>query len=69
MNSEWKPIEGETPIDPSGLKDKTIKTRRELNAAEAESTHKKGTSLICARNDGYHAPPTVRDRERTGDNQ
>lgn len=30
----FKPIPGETPIDPSGLRDKSIKTRRQLNEAE-----------------------------------
>ncbi|MEQ1903923.1 MAG: mobile mystery protein B [Pirellulaceae bacterium] len=33
----WEPIEGETPIDPSYLKDKSIKTRAQLNIAEAEN--------------------------------
>ena len=33
----WDPIEGETPIDPSHLKDKSIKTRAQLNIAEAQN--------------------------------
>lgn len=33
----WEPIEGETPIDPSFLKDKSIKTRAELNFIEAKN--------------------------------
>lgn len=33
----WDPIEGETPIDPSHLKDKSIKTREQLNIAEAQN--------------------------------
>jgi Fic-DOC domain mobile mystery protein B len=33
----WESIEGETPIDPSHLKDKSIKTREQLNIAEAEN--------------------------------
>ncbi len=33
----WDPIEGETPIDPSHLKDKSIKTREQLNLAEARN--------------------------------
>jgi fido (protein-threonine AMPylation protein) len=34
---EWEPILGETPIDPSGLRDKSIKTRRQLNEAEGRN--------------------------------
>jgi Fic-DOC domain mobile mystery protein B len=41
---DFKPIPGETPIDPSGLLDRSIRTRRELNAAElnniAEAVYK-----------------------------
>ena len=33
----FKPILGETPIDPSGLCDKSIKTRRQLNEAEGRN--------------------------------
>ena len=33
----WDPIEGETPIDPSHLKDRSIKTREQLNIAEAQN--------------------------------
>ena len=33
----FKPIPGETPIDPSGLRDKQIKTRRQLNEAEGRN--------------------------------
>jgi len=40
MSSEWTPIAGETPIDPSHLKNKTITTRAKLNAAEAENIRK-----------------------------
>jgi len=35
--AEWEPIPGETPIDPSGLRDKTIKTRLQLNEAEGRN--------------------------------
>ena len=28
---EWKPIPGETPIDPSGLRDTSIRNRKQLN--------------------------------------
>lgn len=41
--SPWKPIKGETPIDPSGLKGAlrdTVKTRAELNVVEAENIRK-----------------------------
>ena len=31
------PIEGETPIDPSHLRDKSITTREQLNVAEAKN--------------------------------
>ncbi len=34
---EWEAIYGETPIDPSQLKDRTIRTRAELNEAEAKN--------------------------------
>ena len=40
MNHPWETIEGETPIDPSHLKDRTIRTRAELNRAEAENVRK-----------------------------
>jgi fido (protein-threonine AMPylation protein) len=33
----WKAIPGETPIDPSGLRDKGIRTRKQLNEAEARN--------------------------------
>ena len=33
----FKPIPGETPIDPSGLRDKSIKTRRQLNEDESRN--------------------------------
>ena len=33
----WDPIEGETPIDPSHLKDRLITTREQLNIAEAQN--------------------------------
>ncbi|MEE8452246.1 MAG: hypothetical protein V3R99_10040 [Thermoguttaceae bacterium] len=40
MNDPWETIEGETPIDPSHLNDRTIRTRAELNRAEAENVRK-----------------------------
>ena len=33
----WRPISGETPIDPSGLRDKSIGNRTQLNAAEGRN--------------------------------
>ena len=33
----FEPIPGETPIDPSGLRDKSIRNRRELNEAEGRN--------------------------------
>jgi Fic-DOC domain mobile mystery protein B len=33
----WQPIPGETPIDRSGLRDKSITNRRELNEAESRN--------------------------------
>lgn len=35
--SKWEPIKGETPIDPEGLKDRSITTRTQLNRAEAKN--------------------------------
>ena len=34
---EWKPIPGETPIDPSGLRDTSIRNRKQLNEAEGRN--------------------------------
>ena len=33
----WKPIPGETPIDPSGLRDTSIRNRKQLNEAEGRN--------------------------------
>ena len=35
--ANWEAISGETPIDPSGLQDKSIGNRRELNIAEGRN--------------------------------
>ena len=45
----WDPIEGETPIDPSHLKDKSIKTREQLNIAEAENILKPFVKYLGAK--------------------
>lgn len=42
------PIPGETPIDPSGLKDRGITTRGELNIAEAENIRKVYVKYLAA---------------------
>ena len=34
---EWRPVPGETPVDPSGLRDRSVTNRRELNAAEGRN--------------------------------
>jgi hypothetical protein len=36
----WRPIPGETPIDPSWLRDRSVTTRRELIRAEAMNSGK-----------------------------
>lgn len=47
--SAWAPIEGETPIDPSFIKDKTIKTRAALNTAQAENIRKAVVKYFAGR--------------------
>lgn len=56
MSNEWAPVAGETPIDPSHLKNKTIKTRAELNAAEAENIRKAFVKYLAARPSRRLAP-------------
>jgi Fic-DOC domain mobile mystery protein B len=46
--SDWRPIAGETPIDPSGLKDRSITTRNELNRAEALNIKKAFVKYLAA---------------------
>ena len=41
--SDWRPIPGETPIDPSHLRDRSITTRRELNQVEE---HQEGSRQV-----------------------
>ena len=48
MNRNWEPIEGETPIDPSGLKIQGIRTRRELLPYEAEHIRKVVVKYLAA---------------------
>lgn len=52
----WASIEGETPIDPSHLKDRSIKTRAELNVAEAENIRKAHVKYLAARPSRRSAP-------------
>jgi Fic-DOC domain mobile mystery protein B len=44
----WQPIFGETPIDPSGLRDRSITTRLELNQAEAMNIRKAYVKYLAA---------------------
>ena len=53
---EWAPIEGETPIDPSHLKDRSIKTRAQLNAIEAWNIRKAHVKYLAARPSRKSAP-------------
>jgi Fic-DOC domain mobile mystery protein B len=52
----WDPIEGETPIDPSHLKDKSIKTREQLNIAEAQNILKPIVKYLGAKPSTKLAP-------------
>ena len=52
----WDPIEGETPIDPSHLKDKSIKIREQLNIAEAENILKPIVKYLGAKPSTKLAP-------------
>lgn len=54
--SEWGAIYGETPIDPSDIRDRSIKTRAELNAAEAENIRKAHLKYLSARPNKRQAP-------------
>ncbi len=53
---EWSPIHGETPIDPSDIKDRSIKTRAQLNAAEAENIRKAVMKYLLRRPSKRQAP-------------
>jgi Fic-DOC domain mobile mystery protein B len=46
--SDWQPIPGETPIDPSGLRDRSITTRLELNKAELKNITKAHVKYLAA---------------------
>jgi Fic-DOC domain mobile mystery protein B len=44
----WRPIPGETPIDPSGLRDRSITTRLELDKVEALNIKKALAKYLAA---------------------
>ena len=48
MTREWEPIKGETPIDPSDLKIKSIRTRSELSEYEAKNILKATVKYLAA---------------------
>ncbi len=52
----WAPIPGETPIDPSGLRDRSIGTRAELNKVEAENIRKAYVKYLTAKPTRKYAP-------------
>lgn len=52
----WPAIHGETPIDPSDLRDKSIKTRDQLNVVEAENIRKAVVEYLSARPTRRKAP-------------
>lgn len=54
--NEWAPIYGETPIDPSDIRDRTITTRAQLNQAEAENILKATVKYLSARPSKRQAP-------------
>ncbi len=46
---KWAAIEGETPIDPSRLRNKSITTRRQLNEAESDNILKAHVKYLASR--------------------
>ncbi len=57
--SDWGDLPGETPIDVSGLKRKGIRTRAELNQAEAENIRKAVVKYLAAKPSRRSAPFTL----------
>ncbi len=57
--SDWSVLPGETPIDVSGLKRKGIKSRAELNLAEAENIRKVVVKYLAAKPSPRTAPFTL----------
>jgi Fic-DOC domain mobile mystery protein B len=55
----WGAVEGESPIDPSGLRNRgAIRNRRELAAAEARGIHRAMVKYLAARPSRRSAPFT-----------
>lgn len=54
--STWEPIKGETPIDPSYLRDKTITNREQLNIAEAKNILKPVVKYLAGKPSDKQAP-------------
>ena len=55
--SEWEPLAGETPIDPSGLRHQgSITNRRELAAAEALNINRAFLKYLAAKPSSRSAP-------------
>lgn len=57
--SGWELLPGETPIDASGLRQKGIRTRAELNRAEAENIRKAVVKYLAAKPSRRSAPFTL----------
>jgi Fic-DOC domain mobile mystery protein B len=57
--SGWELLPGETPIDVSGLRRKGIRTRAELNRAEAENIRKAAVKYLAAKPSRRSAPFTL----------
>jgi Fic-DOC domain mobile mystery protein B len=57
--SRWSILPGENPIDVSGLKQKGISTRAELNRAEAENVRKVVVKYLAAKPSHRSAPFTL----------
>jgi len=58
VSDEWTPTAGETPIDPSGLKDRSIKTRSQLHLVEAENIRKAMVKYLAATPSASQSPFT-----------
>lgn len=58
MINQWEPIPHETPIDPSLLIDKSIRTRSQLNEAQAENIRKAVVKYLAAKPSRKTAPFT-----------
>jgi Fic-DOC domain mobile mystery protein B len=54
--SAWDHVEGETPIDRSGLRDKSVQTRADLNRVEAENIRKAHLKYFVGRLNARLAP-------------